>query len=52
MTGNLGTVKLNIEVNYTISLWNAIKLRIAGKVHKEIADRISQRIIDGIKKDD
>jgi hypothetical protein len=46
-----GEISLKVHVDYEISLWQAIKLRIAGDAYKEVAKIImnSLKRQEGIK---
>ncbi len=38
------TVTVTVEIQYKISLWQAIKLRIAGEAYKHVAEEVLHRV--------
>jgi hypothetical protein len=44
LSDDLEVLKLKVKVKFSITLWEAIKLRIAGKAYNVIADEVIKRL--------
>lgn len=43
------TITINVELKYKLTFWDAIKLRMAGKNYKIIAEAVMKALESGLK---